>query len=187
MKEIYKNGFTLVELLVVISIITVLATIVFTSLNGARKKAKISHYVIELNQLEKALYYTYLDENRNTWWTESEIGISNSKISDIIDITSGPMSTFSDYFTTSPSNFLRDGEFRYDNDGDETSPCEGFGSNSGGVSIMMYSMKWQDALDIDKYLDKNIDNKCGKIRYQDNPSAHGYTYLIYEIDLNSIN
>lgn len=49
-----RNGFTLVELLVVISIIGVLSTIAITSLNGARLKAKDAAIMSSANSIMKA-------------------------------------------------------------------------------------------------------------------------------------
>lgn len=44
-------GFTLVELLVVISIIGLLASVVFTNVNSARNKARYARAQIDINQL----------------------------------------------------------------------------------------------------------------------------------------
>mgnify|MGYP001616556751 CR=1 FL=1 len=48
-----KSGFTLVELLVVISIISLLSSIVFASVNSARNKARYARARAELNQFVK--------------------------------------------------------------------------------------------------------------------------------------
>ena len=49
-----KRGFTLVELLVVISIISLLSSVVFASVNSARNKAKYARAGQELNQFVQA-------------------------------------------------------------------------------------------------------------------------------------
>jgi prepilin-type N-terminal cleavage/methylation domain-containing protein len=54
-KKVKSKGFTLVELLVVISIISFLSSIVLASLNTAREKARISAVNSELMELAKGL------------------------------------------------------------------------------------------------------------------------------------
>jgi general secretion pathway protein G len=53
------RGFTLVELLVVISIIGLLSAVVFSSVNSARAKAKNSRRIADLKQLQLALEMYY--------------------------------------------------------------------------------------------------------------------------------
>jgi type II secretion system protein G len=50
-----EKGFTLVELLVVISIIGLLASILFVSLNSAIEKAKIARAVSDIRQIQTAI------------------------------------------------------------------------------------------------------------------------------------
>jgi len=58
-----QKGFTLVELLVVISIIALLASIVFASLNSARGKARDARRVADFRQLQTALEFYYDSNN----------------------------------------------------------------------------------------------------------------------------
>lgn len=51
-----EKGFTLVELLVVISIISLLASIVFASLNSARAKARDARAISDFRNIKNALY-----------------------------------------------------------------------------------------------------------------------------------
>jgi prepilin-type N-terminal cleavage/methylation domain-containing protein len=60
-KKKEEEGFTLVELLVVISIISLLTSIVLSSLNDARKKARDSARISTLQQVQKALAMYYSD------------------------------------------------------------------------------------------------------------------------------
>lgn len=56
------KGFTLVELLVVISIISLLSSVIFASLNSARAKARDAKRLADLNQIYLALQQ-YFDAN----------------------------------------------------------------------------------------------------------------------------
>lgn len=55
------RGFTLVELLVVISIISLLASIVFASLNSARNKARYARAQADIYQLRNAMLMYKID------------------------------------------------------------------------------------------------------------------------------
>ncbi len=61
----YKNNkaFTLIELLVVISIIGLLSSVVLSSLNTARAKARDAQRLTMINQLQKAISLYYFDNN----------------------------------------------------------------------------------------------------------------------------
>jgi len=59
----FKNrGFTLIELLVVIAIIGLLSTVIMTSLNSARRKARDARRKIDMKQIQQALDL-YYDDN----------------------------------------------------------------------------------------------------------------------------
>lgn len=189
-----KKGFTLIELLVVIAVVGVLAVIIIAQLGRAREKAKVAHFVAQLDQVEKAFVYTYFDENRSTWWTESELGIFNPTLSQIVAINSGPLSGFSTWYKNSPVNFLADAEYRFDNDGDTFGECTFSGPAFTGVNMLVYGIPFNQIEAVDEFLDgapEDFDNDgvldgdiCGKIRYQTS-AVTGEPLLIYSIDLDS--
>ena len=70
-----KKGFTVVELLVSISIIGILSTIVFASFSQAQKKARITKRISDLKQMQVALEYYYAvnksyPNSNGAWITE---------------------------------------------------------------------------------------------------------------------
>lgn len=59
-----KKGFTLIELLVVISIIGLLSSIVLTSVNSARAKARDARRIADFKQIQTALELFYDSQGR---------------------------------------------------------------------------------------------------------------------------
>ncbi len=66
-----QKGFTLIELLVVISIIALLSSIVLTSVNSARAKARDARRIADLDQIRTALEF-YFDANG--YYPQSDCG-----------------------------------------------------------------------------------------------------------------
>jgi len=151
--------------LVVIAIIGVLSVIIVPSVRSAQNKAKAAHFVAQVNQIEKAFLATYIDENRNDWWTESEIGIGNPTLENIINIETGALSGFSEYYNAEPSNYITSAELRYDNDGDTYTACSGSGSYWSGITLTFWDVKWELVDQVDRLVDPEPDGACGKIRH----------------------
>lgn len=61
-----RRGFTLIELLVVIAIIGILSSVVVTSLNSARKKARDARRVDDIKQIQLALDL-YFESNQGKY------------------------------------------------------------------------------------------------------------------------
>jgi prepilin-type N-terminal cleavage/methylation domain-containing protein len=86
----YFAGFTLVELIVVITILVILGTIAFTSLSGFSGSARDSSRVSDITNLSKSLEMTYIKTSTypspdssfsvtysgGTIWTQGTIGDS---------------------------------------------------------------------------------------------------------------
>lgn len=82
-----SSGFTIVELLIVIVVIAILATIALVSYNGIQTRARTAAIVSELTATEKALR-AYAAVNGTDWIRDNDArltGISNPYIHEIID------------------------------------------------------------------------------------------------------
>jgi len=163
--KFFKKGFTLIELIVVVSIVGLMSTFIIVNITDARNKAKAANLINQFKEIEKAFYFTYLDENRSTFWTDAEIGFGNNPtLDEIISIESGPLAGFSDYFPhNNLTNLFNGGEYDFDNDGD-VQYC-GIGGSSGVSLSVVVQNEYDIAKDMEALVDGDDDFNCGKFRY----------------------
>jgi len=74
-----KKGFTLVELLVVISIISILSSLSIVSVNIARQRARDAKREADISQVRLALYM-YFDDNLQFPFTNNEMIPDNTTV-----------------------------------------------------------------------------------------------------------
>jgi prepilin-type N-terminal cleavage/methylation domain-containing protein len=115
-----KKGFTLIELMVVLSIISLLATIILGSLSNAREKARISRARQDLIQINNALNLYISKYNKapkeftsttswiNQWNTPNCQGdyYMNNGTTDVNSLQDRPNGQVLNYFNTEISEFL---------------------------------------------------------------------------------
>jgi prepilin-type N-terminal cleavage/methylation domain-containing protein len=72
----YSKGFTLVELLLVIAIIAILATVLFVSLGGQRERARVTAFKENLRGLVTT--FTACTDGKGTLYTGALAGVGSS-------------------------------------------------------------------------------------------------------------
>ncbi|MFH1978885.1 MAG: type II secretion system protein [Patescibacteria group bacterium] len=158
-----NRAFTLIELLVVIAIISLLSSLVFSALAGARKRAEVAEMISNFNQIEKALYLWMDYENRSQWWVETT-WLASCAYSPTINCLSGATNLRN--FLPNPPEYFRNQPYRYDNDGD-TFDSDGDGCDSNptkGVNIMIFSVVDLETVSmLDDALDGGDGAICGRI------------------------
>lgn len=135
-----QKAFTIIELVVVIAIIGVLATIVTVSVQNYMVKARASRIVSEFENIEKAFHMLAAESNINEWWLETDFGLGSSpRISSIVSITTttNPGYKFKNFLSTAPEPPISGAYYYYDNDGDTMSSYNC--SCCTGVNIILYN------------------------------------------------
>lgn len=123
-KLIDKKGFTLVELLIVMAIIGLLASIVLISLNIAKKKANDAKRLSDLKQIQIALEM-YNDENGS--YPNQNCSSTDSGWNNLATDLQG-------YITELPTDPVNNSTYRYWYDGG--------GDNDNGVYGMMCAFEY---------------------------------------------
>lgn len=135
-----ESGFTLLEILVVISIIGFISSLILPSINNARDRARAVRFVSDFNSITKALFLWQSDANI-PFVHEDVYGSVNSGApchdepvlseTDLFQDQSGSPGWKGPYMAAVPRDpFGR--EYSYDNDGDVWNPP---GQKWGGVNI----------------------------------------------------
>lgn len=157
-----EKGFTLIELLVVVSIIGVLATVILSSLGKAKTKTRATHVATQFMAVEKALFFGLLDEGKDNYWTEAELGVgSNPNLSTLLNINSGPGSTISDFISINQLKTISSDNLRYDNDNNDV--YSGCGDTRGASIFTVFgNLSTEELQQIDLIIDKEINLNCGQ-------------------------
>jgi prepilin-type N-terminal cleavage/methylation domain-containing protein len=157
-----NNGFTIVELLIVIVVIGILAAITVVAYNGTQDRAKAVALATGFKSIDKAFRLMAVEQDRTTWWIDNSAsltGVANPLIQDIITAT-----TLKNYLQRPPDvSGLSSGFWWYDNDNDTYNPAECLAATNG-VNIVFTNVSQSIALQVDKTLDDG-NLSCGKVRF----------------------
>lgn len=192
-KNRHSHGFTLIEILVVVSIISLLATLVVISFRNNRLQTQATKMVIDFSIIRKAWIFWRIDTGEN-FVLEGIYGSSNTEApchdepilsdTDLSQNVSGKISWSGPYINPIPKDpFGR--EYSYDNDGDLWNPPSG---KWGGVNAQSQWCNREDgnrylelAPRIDKIFDNGDGNNLGSFRWDNNKNKGSYSFLITSI------
>ena len=180
----HSQGFTIVELLIVIVVIGILAAITIVAYNGVTAKAQATRIVSVYNAVDKAMRLAATDQDWSTWPNDGGGAlIPEDPSNDNLDMRAVARSSpLSPYLTEEvfPSQYI----VRYDNDGDEHIDC---GPDHGGASLYVSGGKISPAIAeaVNKMIDHDDDLTCGKISYLPNAAGNMQLnmYLSFTQDL----
>ncbi|MEO5949666.1 MAG: prepilin-type N-terminal cleavage/methylation domain-containing protein [Candidatus Saccharimonas sp.] len=136
----YRRGFTIVELLIVIVIIAILATITVVAYNGITQRSQASAVASDLRATIKGFMLYKEATGMSTWTVESDsswngLVTGNPTIASIITYNS----VFREFLTKAPANTGTGSStaWLYDNEGDTYVNCQ---VNSNGVNLILQNV-----------------------------------------------
>lgn len=174
-----RNGFTIVELLIVIVIIAILAAITIVAYNGIQTRAIASSLASDLKATEKAFTLYKTSAGLDSWPADNSSVWDGTITGDppLIKIITNNAEFRSYLQRPTTVEKLNSGTsvWTYDNDNDAYSGCAASGA---GVNIKLQNA---NNIDVIKVVDSQIDDgdlACGKMRMSG-------TTLLYSLALSS--
>jgi|GEM_PF-1925194 len=171
-----RFGFTLIELIVVITIIGILSTIGFSSYVKIQKTSRASRMAADFQQIELA-WKVWKNANDKTYPLDAPTNRPPCGNVDALNVSATGANLYLDQKYKDPWGE----EYMYDNDGDTYSG----GNILAGVNLIAW---WcpgngQKYIEVAAIMDKSIDNgdgpSTGKLRWSTNPNfAGGIVFMI---------
>ena len=177
------RGFTIVELLVVVAIIGVLATVILANLNQGRERAAAANELRQLQEIEKALRIYFIDNGYAQWPSGNDRNLNGRPFPAINTMRTG-YPGLDTYIPELPESYLNsDFDYQYNNSGNPLqTPC---GDRRRGVSIRIdqaHSANPEAVLEIDQELDGGDGMDCGRFRWSEDASQSIYYIIANDSD-----
>lgn len=174
-----KEGFTLIELMVVIAVISILVATLTPQITDIVRKARVSAVASDIRALKTAQEALHTDTGE--YVVDNESGVSNSPTLDETNLmfnVCGSSTWQGPYYEGSLTDAF-DGEYRWDND---ATACAGGLSRQdfnnpdcGGTSVFISGGNWSNnrAQAVDETVD---DGDLSRLRFS---NGCGYMYSFY--------
>lgn len=175
--RISKSGFTIVELLIVIVVIAILATISIVAYSGIQTRARATAITSDLKATEKALNAYKVVSGSSNWWLETDTALTSGgrKVADII--SSKP--EFRNFLQKAPTieGLGTVSQWEYDNDNDTYGGCT---TTASGVNLFVSNIT---NVAVVQAMDDDIDDgdlSCGRLRLRTSDNT-----LLYSLSQSS--
>ena len=186
------RGFTIMELLVVLAIIGIFASIVLVVMNDGREQARAATIMQQLGELEVALLTYTAGENLNIWPTmnNSNADHQTNEIGWMIENPGNNSSAYpaiTDYMSNAPPP-VNGSPYTYVNRNTSyacvgSAPNDTTVANIAGVSIRLREFDADLFNRIDILVDEGDGPFCGKARLMGSDNS---LYFLVAVDQNSI-
>lgn len=172
-----REGFTIVELLIVVVIIGVLAGLVVVTFAGIQQRAQATAIADGFKKIEKAFHVFAVEKGMERWYLDTDPMLYSPSASSypgnptITSLIAG--TDFKNGLNRIPKIEGSTGYFFYDNDNDTYNPAV-CSTLTTGVNLIFANITQDVATEVDKILDDgNIG--CGKLRFY---SGNRIAYLL---------
>lgn len=154
------RGFTIVELLVVIVVIAILATVTIVAYSNIQNRATATSINNDFLSIDKAFRLYATEQGLDTWPLETTFATSNPSITSIISST-----TLKQYIqSVNPPSGSPAPYYFYDNDTD-SSTISGCVNPTLGPNVILANFSNQAIASVVDSIADDGDLNCGKIRY----------------------
>jgi len=165
-----KSGFTIVELLIVIVVIGILASITVVAYTGVQNRATAAAVTSGLKSIEEALQIESIDKGWTEWPNDEQIlgAGGNPTVEDLIANLDG----FNQYLQQVPSApGVLSSDWVYDSDQDLKIECDNI---TNGTNIIIRDIPQSVASIVDDQLDGDGRLDCSTVRWRSYNSSLYY-------------
>lgn len=170
-----KKGFSIVELIVIILVISILASIVLVANRQIRKDAEASAIVAHIKQVEDGFKTYLIRQHISEYPHDGSFGIGNNPT---LSAIAAADTVFADYVPVATAEAVLGWEYDNDKDTAAASSC-GYNTAWWAVNLRIVNLRPGIAQAIDDAIDDG-DLLCGRVR----AGAASATYITYKLSFD---